>query len=829
VQPADHREKGTNGNGAPTNGAVVWQAAERNTEEDRLDLAEVWSVLREKRRTIAISTLLVFAVVMAITFASRMRFPVKGSIYLGDLRSQGGMLDVVNSTFDFGTENGDLTTEMAILRSRRLTIQAVLASGLNTEIRPDGWSPPRYFTWRLGGRDIRKLEGAWGELRAEATELTGNTGVGQKREVEIRFTTATDFDVFEDDARLGSGILGKPVALPGLTLTLVAGPEKPPVAGRHYDLEVYSIEDVLEMLDKDLSISAPKGAMLGSQPELVEIELSARSPYQARYFVEKLIDGYLAQNLAWKTAEAAAAEEFLSKQAENARASLDKSAKELADFKKQSSTVDLTEEAKAMLAQVSTFEQQRVTARLEVASLEQIKTALAKGNVPTEAYLVGEAQDTALMAMGQALVKAEQDYKVLEGQFTADYPPLREAKMALEGQLKAIQTYVNTRLARAREQLASIDSLMDKYTAKLQKLPDAELKMITLTQETDAYGKLYEFLLEREQQAGVTKASTISKSHVIDAPTIPSLEASPKLKFRIPLGLFLGVFLGVSLVLVRWRLATAFQSETEIRNAMPTGSLFASIPRYAADKKSEAKVLDVLASDLRSPFAEAFRLLRTNLYYSGSRERDKVIIVSSPGPGEGKTLTTLSLAAMLASDGKRVLVVDGDMRKPSHHILLRNAQQPGLSGILTKEIHWTQAVQVTRTAFGDISAITTGIVPPNPAELLSSPHLAEFLAEAKSQYDFILVDSPPFPLVSDALVLSRHGDRVLSIIRVGVTHRRAAEEHERRLSAATSHYGIVINDIADSQRYGYGYGYGDAKPGRKKRRSSKRDNGAHTS
>jgi capsular exopolysaccharide synthesis family protein len=237
------------------------------------------------------------------------------------------------------------------------------------------------------------------------------------------------------------------------------------------------------------------------------------------------------------------------------------------------------------------------------------------------------------------------------------------------------------------------------------------------------------------------------------------------------------------------------------------------------------KPLEALA-DMRSPFAEAFRLLRTNLYYSGSRLDDKVIVVASSGPQDGKTLTTLCLAGMLAADGKRVLVIDGDMRKPSHHILLLQPQQPGLTGILTGKLHWSEAVHTVRTDFGEFGSISTGAPPPNPAELLSSPHLSTFLAEARAKYDYVLIDSPPFPLVSDALVLSHSADRLLSIVRVGISHRRIVWDHVRRLASTSSHYGLIINDVNSRGRYGYGYAYGygvDAEP--KVKRKARKQNG----
>lgn len=824
---ADQPSRGSNGAGNGNSGTVVWAPKPIETDsenEARLDLAQLWSILREGHRAVALITIAVFSLVMVVTMAARMDFTLRSSLYLGDLQGNGALLDALSS--QFGMEKGEVGTEIEIIRSRELMTQAVLASGLNTRLTPSGWGPPRYWRWRLEQRNVGALQGAWNELRAVSTRLTG-TGSGDRREVELWFKTPTEYEVREHDEVLGSSKLGDILMLPGLELTLIPGMERTPKADSRFVLEVIPLQDVLDDVNRNFTAKAPK-VSLGTQVNVVHLELTSKWPYHARMFLEELMRGYLDQNLAWKTEEAAAAERFLSKQLENIRASLDKSGQDLAEFKKNSTMIVLSEEAKSMIEQMGTLEQQRVAARLQVDALTQVKNALAKGNVPTEAYLVGEAQDTVLMAMSENLVKAQQAYKSLSEQFTPDYPPVREARAALESQLKAVQSYVKSRLGRAQEQVLSLDAAVQRYTEKLKELPDAELKLATLTQETDVYSKLYQFLLERQQQAALTKASTISKSRVLDAPILPIMEASPKLRKRIALGLILGLLFGIGFVIARWRLATTFQSEAEVRKILPGVALFASIPRRPEEKRADSAgalgPFDGVA-DLRSPFAEAFRLLRTNLYYSGSRDRDKVILVSSPGPGDGKTATTLCLAGILAADGKRVLVVDGDMRKPSHHVLLRQAQHPGFSGILTNETHWSQAVHSVRTPFGEFSSISTGIVPPNPAELLSSPALGTFLSEAKEKFDFILLDSPPFPLVSDAFVLSQYADRNLSVIRVGRTHRRVAEEHVRRLAAATAHYGFVINDVPAGHGYGYGYnyGYGYGAPDRKRKHLARRD------
>jgi len=822
----EQSERVANGRG---HGDVHWTPPhnEQHADADDVDVKQLAGVIWEARRVVVLIAASVFALMLAVTLFSRMQFSLRGSLYLGDLQTQGGVFEALSSELNpFGGEKGALGTELEILKSRELMVQAILASGLNTELRPIGWSPPRYWRWRLDGRDLGTLEGAWGTVRATATRLTGIRG--GSRELEIVFTSDADFEVREDGSSLGVATLGKPFVSPGLELTLVPGPVGPPRAGSRFALEIVSMEDTLEEVSKHFEASAPKATVPGASINVVHLTYTSAAPHKAQLFLNELMRAYLAQNLAWKTEEAEAAETFLTKQLENIQASFDKAGQDLADYKKESTTIVLSEEAKAIIEQMGTFEQQRIEARLQVAALEQVKSSLAKGRAPTEAYLLGEAQDTVLVTMSENLVKTQIEYKRLSEQFTPDYPLVREAKVALDNQLQAIRSYVENRLRRAKEQVSSLDTVIERYEGKLKSLPDAELKLASLTQQTEVYAKLYAFLLERQQQAALTKASTISKSRILDAPMLSYREDSPRLKVRVALGLVAGLLLGVGFVLARWRLSTTFQSEAELRKTFHALPLFASVPRVARSKQrgsngAPPNPLVLLASDLRSGFAESFRLLRTNLYYSGSIERDKVILIGSSGPSEGKTMTTLCLAGILAADGKRVLVIDGDMRKPSHHLLLGQRQHPGLSSILTGETSWRDTVHDVASPLGEFGAISTGIVPPNPAELLSSPHLRTFLEEARLAFDFVLVDSPPFPLVSDALILAQHADRILSVIRVGASRRRPTHEHVSRV-ASRRHCGLVFNDVSAGGAYGYGNtdgGYGqlpDSKPERRPKR-----------
>ncbi|HSS37363.1 MAG TPA: CpsD/CapB family tyrosine-protein kinase, partial [Polyangia bacterium] len=198
-----------------------------------------------------------------------------------------------------------------------------------------------------------------------------------------------------------------------------------------------------------------------------------------------------------------------------------------------------------------------------------------------------------------------------------------------------------------------------------------------------------------------------------------------------------------------------------------------------------------------TPFAEAFRHLRTNIYYSDESHGPQVLLFTSPCPGDGKTLCTLQLASALAADGKRVLVIEADLRRPSLHLFLGEQSEPGLGDLPARD-------DITRPIegwFGSFDCVMAGAPTESPAELLSGARFGELVRQARNAYDFVLIDSPPFPLVSDALIVAMHADRVFSVVRPHNTRRVAAREHLQRLSAASRRHAVVINDTSAGDAY----------------------------
>lgn len=771
------------------------------TRADALDIQQLWHTVRQQYRLVLGVAFAVFAVVMALTLCSRMQFRAVGRLYLGELESgSSGAAAHSKQEIELSAGNqGIVGSEIEIIQSRSLVSRAVLESGLNVSIAALGKQQPRYGQWLLSRRDPLLLDAASEELLAQDTLLTDARA--REQAYTLRFISETEYEVWRETEKLGVGRLGEVAKVPGANLHLLRGKERAPRAGSAYAIVVRPQLEVVDAALKSLQVTAPKPTPQSPPVNVVNLEFRSGSPRQSAAFLDRLISAYLSERQSWKVEDASAAEAFVSQQLTSVRTALDEIQGKLANYRSNNRVVVLDSEAKAMIEQIGKYEEQRVAARLEVAALSDVKRTLKGPNPPVGAFLLGEADDKVLEGMANALTQARQKLTDLDSRFNEAAPEVRDQRAQVDAQLEAIRNYVSSRAARAQESLGTLGGIIGQYEKRLQSVPGAELGLLQLTRESDVYSRTYQYLLERQQQTAIIKASTLSKNRVLDLPQPPLREDAPKLLLRLasaPLGLLLGVVLALG----RRLFAGSFQSATEAQSAL--GQVLASVPRRLR-RRGERRgsvgpgSFDVIGDDQGSSFTEAFRTLRARLYRLGGSASGRSLLVTSPCEGDGKTTCVLALAALLAADGKRVLVIDADLRQAnqSSYFDETHPEPPGLCDVLRGEQDWTNVILPVKSGVGQFYSMPTGGAA--PAELLSSARMAELLASAKERCDFVLLDAPSFPRVSDALVLAGLVDTVLSVVRLGNTPRKAAFEHVRGLAASgAAQQAVLLNDVGES-------------------------------
>lgn len=428
------------------------------------------------------------------------------------------------------------------------------------------------------------------------------------------------------------------------------------------------------------------------------------------------------------------------------------------------------------------------------------------------------------------LVAQRADYEKLLASYQArlgGVPALERSKIAaarteIEGHAR---THLGSRLAGLAQRDRELDEAQAGIEARLVTLPESERALAEPKRRLAAHTEIVNFLLSRQQEAEISRASTVASAEFIDTAAPPIERHGPSIPLYIGGALVIGLMLGLGLAFAFDSVDAGILTSAELEDA--TGlSVFGAIPdfrsgRYKVDHAGEHFL--ALRDDPEGAIAEAYRSVRANLKFALSADRElKTFAVTSSSQGEGKSVTNIDLALAFALAGKRVLIVDADMRRPVVHSYLGLSISPGFSDILAGKARWSECVHETN--FANLHAITAGKQPGNPGDLLESRNCEVTIREVRDAYDIVVFDVPPALAVADTEGFAGKLDALVLLCRSRkLTRAIVARTTERLRSAGANLIGSVLNADRPNRvesRYGYGYGYGyDTKRSRTPRDS----------
>ncbi len=378
------------------------------------------------------------------------------------------------------------------------------------------------------------------------------------------------------------------------------------------------------------------------------------------------------------------------------------------------------------------------------------------------------------------------------------FTPQHSNVMALDAQMSALY-----------KELGTLEN-------KVKTFPDTQQEVLRLSRDTELYTQLYTFLNNRIEQLRVMKAGPIGTVRVIDHAELPYLPIKPVKPVVMVISLALGLSLGIGVAFIRKALRGAIQDPDIIEKRLGL-HVYATVPHSEKQPKPEkdngetTPTPSILAiAEPADPSIESLRSLRTSFHFALLEAKNNVILLTGPTPEIGKSFLSLNFAAVLASSGKRVLLIDGDLRKGHIHeqVGLENTQ--GLSDAVANGRKIEKVVQ--KSSIDGLDIITTGTKPPNPSELLLHERFASAIEKLSQQYDYVLIDSPPILLVTDAAIIGQLAGAALLVVKSGEHTLREIETSVKRLKqGGVNLRGVIFNDMpVSSRRYGYGNYYGYA-------------------
>lgn len=363
------------------------------------------------------------------------------------------------------------------------------------------------------------------------------------------------------------------------------------------------------------------------------------------------------------------------------------------------------------------------------------------------------------------------------------------------------------------KQIASIRSQQNQFSGKIDRLPKDQQELLRLTRDLQVNQELYTGLLNNSQQLKVVRAGTVGSVRVVDYATKTPRPIAPEKMFILLSSLLLGLFSGVGFAVLRQMLKSGVKEAKQIESKLGLPVL-ATIPisdvqsKIAKALKKSGGTVSILAANSVDDLAiESLRSLRTSLHFTLVDAPNNIIMITGPSPSVGKSFISVNFAAVLASTGQRILVIDADLRRGYLNEYLGQERFTGLSELIAQDLALENVIKPSGVAGLDF--VTTGALPPNPAELLLHPRFEAFLKAVSLRYDYVIIDSPPVMAVTDAAIVGRHAGATLLVARFGFTPLRELELSVKRLQqAGVSVNGVLLNRVESAAGYGYGYGYG---------------------
>lgn len=584
----------------------------------------------------------------------------------------------------------------------------------------------------------------------------------------------------------------------------------------------YQGTDIVRSLQENLRVEPVK------ESRIARIRFEDPDPAFAAQVANAFADAYIAENLEVRSATTASAADWLEGQLADLEKKLDESGKALFDFKRAHDIVSTTwEDRQSMVSQRITAANDALSrTRVRKAELQARNDALTalgpaieQGGPEVEALPQFAASQT-LQAIKFRYLETQADCADLKVKYLGEHPKTMACERKLEVTRQAMTAELKTAVEAVRKEYAEVQQiernlqgLLNEVKSDAFSLNQYERNYLELKRTYDNNTRLYELVLKRLKDTGVTSMLQMSNVRVLDRALPSSTPVRPSLLRNLFFAIIVGMFGGLGLAFAAEYADRTITGQQQIEENLGVAFL-GVIPSIERNRDGTAQDLFVHTAP-KSAASECLRAVRTNLLFMSPDKPLKTIMVTSAGPQEGKTTTATSLAITMVGSGNRVLLVDADMRRPRVHRIFGVPNGQGLSSLILGDGQLETTVKATAVEGLDI--LPCGPIPPNPAELLHTAGFQRVLQEAAQRYDRVIIDSPPIGVVADAVVMGTQVDGTLLVLKAGKTDRDAARQSVKQLKdVQAAIFGAVLNDLdLNDQRYGkysyyyqYGYYYG---------------------
>lgn len=547
------------------------------------------------------------------------------------------------------------------------------------------------------------------------------------------------------------------------------------IANKDYFFTITPSERIVKLIQSSLIVSAAS-----DKGSLLELAYEDNSPQRAEDMLNAIARAYQEQNIVKKSASAQKTLSFIDKQLKAINQDLQNSASNLKEYKTAHTvTVDLKDKAVIATQKLSELEKQRDELDMHEGVYKNLLIYLQDNSLVTgiDTGSIG-LLGSPLLPLIQKLQEATTLRATLIVDYTDKHPSVIKVNQQINSLRNNLRGSIESNLRGIQQRKMTLEKIIQQNNSILSEIPEEEKQLSKLMNGFMVNQKIYEYLLQKRAETTILESSTVSGDRIIDQAFVEKVPVKPNQGFIISLGILLGLIAGIGQALIRNALAATIQSvaDVEKRTDLP---IYAVLP-YFQNKKSL--------------YQDALRVLLTKFEYGQDQQKPKIITLTSSVWGEGRLTTAIEFGRIMAQSGKKIIIIDMDMRHPSIHQKFNFDNEKGIGTFLSSQYELADVVHHVEESKMDI--ICSGSAEANPYDLIMSERFRDILQKLKETYDYILFVAPPAGLVADALVLMRLSDLNLIVLKAQYSKKEFVESIDRFVKEHQfDNVGIILNAL----------------------------------
>ncbi|WP_306120553.1 MULTISPECIES: polysaccharide biosynthesis tyrosine autokinase [unclassified Roseitalea] len=538
---------------------------------------------------------------------------------------------------------------------------------------------------------------------------------------------------------------------------------------------------------------------------VIRVDYEHANPQMAARVVNQVAASYVDQSVDQRAQTSTLAREFLQERIIEVKDRLEASEIALVDYAETEGITLEADEISLIASSISAVNGQLIEATKERGELQRVVEQSAAG----EAILLPQIfESESIRALQERLGELQAEYQVKLATLKPGFPEMQRLQIQInqiddqiDAQVGAIVDSVRARLEQTNIRIAALQAELANLENRQADLQRKNIRYTILEREVDTNRAQYASLITKLNDLDVAAEIQSGNASIIDEASVPGVPFAPQPMRNLGFAFALSAMLAAGIIYILELLNNTFAVPDQIESDLKLPVL-GIIPKVAGDGFDDAMV------DTNSNLSEAHRTLRTSLQFTTAYEETRTLLITSAEPGEGKTTVAFKLAQEFASLGRKVLIIDADMRRPRMHRMFKTDNAIGLSNILTNVLKNNVQTPIFRkSAVGNVDFMTAGTLPPSPADLLASDRMGMVLHFCKNRYDLVIIDAPPVMGLSDAPILSRSADATLMVVAAKQVKRKSAQNAVKRLRAVGGHIIGAAMTKFEIDRLDYNYAY----------------------